>query len=81
MISLRGHYTIDLVAGIIFGHYMHIMARMIAPFVDNVIWSLPKLLFSSDNDEVEMASEHYNPKSYDLESGMMSNDNPGAVKI
>ena len=34
MIFLRGHYTIDLVSGIVFAHYFWIVTEWIAPCVD-----------------------------------------------
>jgi len=37
MIFLRGHYTIDLLSGLIFGHYMYIMGSSFAPIFDRIV--------------------------------------------
>lgn len=50
MLSVRGHYTIDLIAGIIFGHYLHIMARSAAPYFDRAVCKLPSY-FSTSEDQ------------------------------
>lgn len=40
MIFLRGHYTIDLVAGLIFGHYLYIIGSHFAPSFDRYVCGL-----------------------------------------
>jgi hypothetical protein len=37
MIVLRGHYTIDLVSGIVFAHYFWIITEWISPEIDKVL--------------------------------------------
>jgi|Transcript_21313 hypothetical protein len=37
MIITRSHYTIDIIAGIIFAHYFWIMSERIAPSLDKFI--------------------------------------------
>jgi len=37
MIFLRGHYTIDLIAGLMAGHYLYLMGSFFAPYFDRVV--------------------------------------------
>jgi hypothetical protein len=41
MICLRGHYTIDLITGIIFGHYVWMMAEKYSYLVDVKVFKIP----------------------------------------
>jgi hypothetical protein len=41
MVFLRGHYMIDLITGLIFGHYFFIMAEKYSYLVDVKIFKIP----------------------------------------
>jgi PAP2 superfamily C-terminal len=41
MVSLRGHYFIDLISGVIFAHYMWMMAERYSYLVDVKIFKIP----------------------------------------
>jgi hypothetical protein len=41
MIALRAHYTIDMVAGIVFAHYFWILAEKYSYIVDWNIFRIP----------------------------------------
>ena len=38
MISLRGHYTIDLIAGVVFALYIYELCEKISVYVDSCKW-------------------------------------------
>jgi len=63
MIFLRGHYTIDLVTGLMAGHYFYIIGDLFAPYMDKVLCKLrPKTSPNLRNSEVVDASEKaYSP--------------------
>lgn len=60
MIFLRGHYTIDLIAGLMAGHYFYMLAQHFAPYMDTLICRLKR--HSPISTNVEHASP--NDKSY-----------------
>ena len=41
MIALRGHYVIDLIAGVVFGHYAWIMAERYSYLIDVKLFRMP----------------------------------------
>ena len=41
MISVRGHYTIDLLTGIIFGHYVWMLAEKYSYYIDVKLLRIP----------------------------------------
>ena len=41
MIALRSHYSMDMLSGIIFGHYMWILCEKYSYFVDWHIFGIP----------------------------------------
>ena len=41
MIFLRGHYSIDMISGIIFGHYFHMIASDVSPGWDQAVCGIP----------------------------------------
>ena len=41
MIALRGHYSIDIVAGLVFAHYIWIMAEKYSYLVDVKLFRIP----------------------------------------
>lgn len=41
MVALRGHYMIDLLAGLIFGHYFFIIAEHFSWILDEKIFNIP----------------------------------------
>ena len=41
MVSLRSHYTLDMLAAVIFGHYLFIMAERYSYLVDWYIFGIP----------------------------------------
>ena len=51
MLSVRGHYSIDLLAGIIFAHYLYIMSSWVAPMFDRVICKLPAIVMTCQDYE------------------------------
>ena len=60
MIALRSHYTIDMIAAVVFAHYFWIMAERYSFIIDWYIFRIPlaKRLandnrFTSENNENE----------------------------
>ena len=43
MVVVRGHFTIDLVGGLIFSHYLFIQAERISYFFDSKLLGLPAI--------------------------------------
>ena len=41
MIFLRGHYSIDMISGLIFGHYFHMVATGVSPSWDKAVCGIP----------------------------------------
>lgn len=41
MVLLRGHYVIDLFAGVIFGHYFWILAEKYSYIIDKRLLKIP----------------------------------------
>ena len=73
MVVLRGHYSIDLVAGLIFAHYFFIIARHIAPYFDQRICRMNK-------DQIKKYRREQFPVSLDyhaLVTGQKSNTDEG----
>jgi len=52
LVATRSHYSIDLIAGIIIGHYCFIMGERISDFIDGKKKENPKY-FEEDEEELE----------------------------
>ena len=50
MVITRGHYSIDLIFGIIFAHYFYKIALLIDPWMNRVVCSICNSCSSSEND-------------------------------
>ena len=66
MLCLRGHYTIDLVTGFIFGHYMFMHADRMSHYVDYGVFKVP----------FEKRYPHYLNKCGNCEKDMQMWDDP-----
>jgi len=51
MLITRGHYTIDLIFGVIFAHYLYKISLMIAPWLDNNVCYIFRMCTCLDTPE------------------------------
>jgi len=59
MVSLRSHYTLDMLAAVIFAHYIFIMAERYSYLVDYYIFGIPlaKRIANNSYDYSDLESE------------------------
>ena len=85
MVFLRGHYIIDLFAGVIFGHYFWILAERYSYIIDDKILRIPLMKrFPSLGNKCESCSNESiyveRTNSISLLNGKYTNNNMNSTE-